>query len=108
MQLYFYQFDTDRGTVCMKSADVVETEKTYTLTTRAYFPFMYKRKLLKTELRTVTKGYLTYICVLDKADPAAAKAVFSEYLNYERNRAEAEVKRCDDRLKSLEGAEWTL
>lgn len=107
MRLYFYQLDTNRGTVCMKSAEVVETEKTYTSAAGGYFPFMYKRRLLKTELRIVTTGYLTYTCVLDKADPAEAKAVFREYLNSGRHRAEAEVKRWDGYLKSLEGAKWT-
>lgn len=108
MLLYFYCFIPKKGEVQMKTAEVTETEKTYKSATNECFPFMYKRKLLKTELRTVAGDYYSgFTCILDVADPAAAETLFCEYLNQRYARAEEQVKQWGSYLKSLEGAQWT-
>lgn len=108
MLLYFYRFNPQKGEVQMKSAEVTETEKTYKSATNECFPFMYKRKLLKTELHTVTGDYYSgFTCILDAADSTAAKTIFCEDLNQRYDRAEEQVKQWGGCLKSLEGAQWT-
>lgn len=105
MKLYFYRYSNSRQTIIECAAEVKETEKTYKAMPDARtFPFMYKRKMLKTDLNKCENFISDMICVLDHADTNAARKIFLEYATRRMNAAQDEMSRWAGRARGIENA----
>lgn len=106
MLLYFYMFLPNEGRVVRETAEVKRTEKTYTSMKKGDLPFLYKRRLLKTELPSVTSSYPGFACVLDQDNPDTVKRLFRDYLTLRYDQTAKRARQCRDQLEALEDAQW--
>lgn len=96
-KLYFYEWDGKEHTLKDATAEVNETEKTYVLpkdTVKESLPFLYKSKLLKSELNSVISWYTSrFVCVMEAPDPAKAREIIGRYLDNKISEANVELAR---------------
>lgn len=105
MKLHFYHYDSKKQMITTRAADVQETEKMYkALPDAGRFPFMWKGKILKTDLNKCECFVSDMICVLDHADADAARAIFQEYATRKMNAAQEEMSRWANRSRDIENA----
>ena len=105
MKLYFYRYSNSRQTIIECAAEVKETEKMYKAMPDARtFPFMYKGKMLKTDLNKCESFISDMICVLDHADAEAARKIFLEYATRRVNAAQDEMSRWAEHARGIENA----
>ena len=105
MKLYFYRYVNSKQAIIERAAEVKETEKTYKAMPDARtFPFMYKSKMLKTDLNKCESFISDMICVLDHADTDAARKIFLEYATRRMNAAQDEMSMWAGRARGIKNA----
>ena len=80
-KLYAYSFNTDNNTMKDAEVEVNETEKQYSVDKSGRpLTFLYKHKLLKSEIGKLNNDWSTLTVYLTEKDAAKARRIIFEYV----------------------------
>lgn len=94
--LYGYKYDVNKKAMYCEEVEVVETEKQYSLSRDGgrCLPFLYKKKLLKTELGKVNVGFSQYVVYLAEANGLLARQIMIDHIR-------GDIRRHENALEGL-------
>lgn len=102
-KLYIYHYNINDKCIEETIETVKETEKQYSIMDNTgSIPFLYKSKLLKTEIGTIANAIGGYTCVLLEQDGLKARQIFLNYVKTQYENHKAETERYKSYIDSLQ------
>lgn len=103
--LYAYMFDTKNNTFSADEVEVNETEKQYSVDRDKRLPFLYKSKLLKSEIGRIDNQYFSLVVYLTERDGIKARQIILDYIKERLADHEKQVAKYQACVDSLTGCE---
>ena len=104
--LYAYEFNTEKRVMNMAEVEVSETEKQYSIDKSGKsLPFLYKHKLLKSEIGKINNSYYSLTVYLTERDELKARQIILDYIKARLTEHEKQVARYQICVNSLAGSD---
>lgn len=103
--LYAYEFNTEKQVMRAAEVEVNETEKQYSISRDGNtLPFLYKWKILKSEISRIDNNYHMLVVYLTERDGLKARQIILDYIKEQLAKHETLVARYQSCVNSLTGS----